>query len=289
MNASLAPAMAAAGLTPGQAPVPVLLPDPARVFAERARRLHELAPGHSLAPWLLFVARLSEAQQVAADALVATPLPAPENGIGEAWKTTLSGLLKRLSGEVPSAARSAMQALAVASDAELDGLAAAVTGLAPAPQQLAALPFVAAALQVHWTRLAADRGLGDKAQAVAGNLCPVCGSHPVAGQIMVAGEASGMRYLACGMCHTRWHYVRAKCTVCAADHPVEYRSIEGGDDQVRAETCTQCHAYLKVFFPGKQSSPEPTADDLASLALDLLLDEEGYQRAGVNLFMLAAG
>ena len=35
----------------------------------------------------------------------------------------------------------------------------------------------------------------------------------------------------------------------------------------------------------KNRAVDPIADDLASLALDILLDEAGYQRSGPNLLL----
>jgi FdhE protein len=39
-----------------------VLPDPASLFAQRARRLAVLAPGHQLEPYLRFVAAATQAQ-----------------------------------------------------------------------------------------------------------------------------------------------------------------------------------------------------------------------------------
>ena len=40
----------------------LIVPDPSRVFLERARRFAALAKGHSLADWLSFLGRLTQAQ-----------------------------------------------------------------------------------------------------------------------------------------------------------------------------------------------------------------------------------
>jgi FdhE protein len=50
----------------------------------------------------------------------------------------------------------------------------------------------------------------------------------------------------------------------------------------RAETCDDCHTYRKVFNQEHDYNVEPLADDLASLMLDLLVGEAGYQRASGN-------
>jgi FdhE protein len=34
---------------------------------------------------------------------------------------------------------------------------------------------------------------------------------------------------------------------------------------------------------------DPVADDLASIALDMLVDEAGFERAGPNLLLIGAG
>jgi FdhE protein len=51
---------------------------------------------------------------------------------------------------------------------------------------------------------------------------------------------------------------------------------------VRAETCEQCHGYRKILYQEKDPNAEPVADDVASIALDMLLAEQGYRRASGN-------
>jgi FdhE protein len=51
----------------------------------------------------------------------------------------------------------------------------------------------------------------------------------------------------------------------------------------RAEACDECKSYLKIFYQEKDPAVDPVADDLASLALDVLVDERGYGRSGPNL------
>jgi FdhE protein len=51
---------------------------------------------------------------------------------------------------------------------------------------------------------------------------------------------------------------------------------------VRAETCEQCRGYRKIMYQEHDTGVDPVADDLASLALDLLLGEQGYHRASGN-------
>jgi FdhE protein len=77
----------------------------------------------------------------------------------------------------------------------------------------------------------------------------------------------------------------------AAGKDIAYRALADVDGDsgeavresaVRAETCDHCHSYRKILYLEKDPSLEPVADDLGTLALDLLLAEEGYARASQN-------
>ncbi len=55
---------------------------------------------------------------------------------------------------------------------------------------------------------------------------------------------------------------------------------------VEAETCDECGSYLKIVRMERNAEVEPVADDLATVTLDLLVAEAGFQRHGVNLMLL---
>ena len=76
--------------------------------------------------------------------------------------------------------------------------------------------------------------------------------------------------------------VRITCSHCLTNEGITYHSIEGGSDAVRAETCGKCHTYRKILYQEKDTDVEPVADDLSSLALDLLMTEEGFHRGSGN-------
>ena len=76
--------------------------------------------------------------------------------------------------------------------------------------------------------------------------------------------------------------MRVTCSHCQDTKGIVYQSIEGGSEAIRAECCGTCRAYRKIFYQEKDVGVEPVADDLASLALDLLLSEAGYHRASGN-------
>jgi FdhE protein len=76
--------------------------------------------------------------------------------------------------------------------------------------------------------------------------------------------------------------VRVKCSHCQTTAGISYQSVEGGSRAIRAECCDTCRTYRKILYQEEDADVEPVADDLASLALDLLLSEEGYHRATAN-------
>ena len=80
-----------------------------------------------------------------------------------------------------------------------------------------------------------------------------------------------------------WITIRVKCSSCAATKNISYLYVDGANDAIRAECCDDCKRYLKVLYLEKDPAMEPIADDLASLALDLLVDEQGYRRLAPNL------
>ena len=113
-----------------------------------------------------------------------------------------------------------------------------------------------------------------------------------------AGASHGQRYLHCSLCNLQWHLARIKCPNCLSGQSLAYQSLDaaGSDAEdggqraagaaLQAETCDDCGSYLKIVHTDRDPFVEPGADDLASVTLDLLVSEAGYQRHGVNLMLL---
>jgi FdhE protein len=151
--------------------------------------------------------------------------------------------------------------------------------------------FIMAALQVHGAALAAGF-VAEKVNALdTPGICPLCGTLPVASMVCAQPPYSGYRYLHCALCATEWHMVRVQCTQCGASgKDIAYQSAtsstadgpDAGAAAVRAETCEQCRGYCKILYQEKDPGVEPVADDIASVALDLLLGEAGYHRTRSN-------
>jgi FdhE protein len=286
--------------------IPQFRPVAPDVFQERAERFAALAPGHSLEAYLRFTAALSRAQAEVLRDLPAAPLPDPQrleqcraHGLpplsadghrrDPAWQQGLRTLLGVLDVScMPAQARSVLDALHAASADALESAADNLLAGAFAEVDAGQAPFVAAALQVYWVSMAASLGEAGFSPQMQYGLCPVCGSYPVASVVRIGGAQQGLRYLVCSLCASEWHAVRVKCSACASTKGISYLAIEGGSDAVKAEVCDECKTYLKIFYLEKNTQLVPAADDLATLALDMLVDEQGYNRVGPNL-LLAVG
>ena len=297
-------------LEPGQIPQAsgdtprVLAPDAKDVFAHRARRFAHLADGHPLGDYLRFMGRLAQAQQKALGAMPAVPVPddaarsqSRQHGMplvpaqswkrDPAWRTVLRAILDEVGPAASETAAATLKAIGTLEDAALDGLAERVLRTELYGEQADKLPFVAAALQVYWTKLAAQLGSAALQPLDVPGVCPCCGALPSVSVIGASPEVPGLRYLHCSLCNTAWHMTRAQCTACdAGESAVAYQHIEGDKGLVQAETCDVCKSYLKLVRRDKDASADPVADDLATLALDILVDESGFSRSGPNLLLV---
>jgi FdhE protein len=275
------------------------LPDRTSVFLRRAQRLRALAQhglGHSIGEYLRVMAALADTQHTALATLeVASPgsaapathrLPAEAAGLQRdaRWQGILAALCEPIAGgsEFPAGVREICARLRASGVQELENQAEALLGNDARARDAAAAPFVMASLQVCWTSRAAALSAEGVADPGIPGICPVCGTLPVASVVRVDRGSQGYRYLHCPLCATEWHMVRVTCSQCQATNGITYHSIEGGSQALRAESCDSCRCYRKIFYQEKDMDVEPVADDLASLALDLLMSEAGYHRASGN-------
>jgi FdhE protein len=203
-----------------------------------------------------------------------------------AFDATFERLLSLAVGlDMPETARAALKRTRSADAPARDVMVREVLADSIPVEQLADHLFVAAALQVHFARQA-ERLDGAQLVPVGDGACPACGGPPVASTVVGWRGAHGTRFCACSLCSTLWNYVRIKCTLCGSTAGISYQQIEGGSEEVRAETCETCHGYVKILQQLKNPALDPVADDVASLALDLLVRELGYRRGAVNHFLL---
>jgi FdhE protein len=284
----------------------VVLPSGADRFGERAQRLEALAHGHAMGDYLRLLAVVVRAQEaafaargaaeVAAAPLAASrdygmpPLSAQGHARGAAWRADLADILASLRGRVVNGPAAAVAAVAALPAPDLEALADRILAGTTLDSDAPAVPFVGAALQVYFARLAASLDAADVARCDVATICPVCASRPAASVVRIGADRQNLRYLACALCSTEWHLTRVKCSSCEAEKGLKYLSIEtagrGPERSVaRAEACDECKTYLKIFYQEHDAQVEPLADDLATLALDLLVDADGYARSGPNLLL----
>jgi FdhE protein len=279
------------------------LPDRDRVFSMRAERLRELsesgAIGHAIGDYLRLMAAVADAQQAALATFQAT-LPNAEQ-IAHArtygmplihatewprekhWQNVLIHVCDAVMAlqELPESVRLVCDRLSRSQPEQME-MAADELLTAHSVADVAAAPFLMAALQVYWVNLASRLAAEDVANLDVPGVCPMCGTLPVASVVRIDPRSQGFRYLHCALCATEWHLVRVTCSHCQGTKGIDYRSIEGGSDAIRAECCESCRTYRKISYQEKDSGVEPVADDLASVALDLLLSQAGYRRASGN-------
>jgi FdhE protein len=281
----------------------VRLPDPATVFTTRAERFEALAEGHQLGAYLRFLGRLSDCQHRLQDGLPDPDMPAEDvrsrarehamppldrgHFTSDAALDATFDRLFALTAEIdmPDSARAALLRVGAADAGARDEMVRSVLADSIPVEAFAEHVFIAAALQVHFTRLAA-RLDGKSLVPVGDGACPSCGGAPVASAIVGWQGAHGARFCTCSLCATQWHVVRVKCVLCGSTEGIAYQELDGGNTNVKAETCEMCHGYVKILHQHKDEALEPVADDVASLGLDILLREGGYKRGAINPFLL---
>ncbi len=297
------------------------LPVRASVFADRQLRLRQLAAAHPMRDYLLFIAELAQAQhevlqdyatvavpcaddlQAAATALK-PPLPAfcwPRDSV---WRDQLRRLLDVLLTKLPPGpARDTASRILASPDNWLDMQADHLLRRTTLGLDLATAPLIGAGLQSYFTHLVLQTAQAHGEQVFgrtdSGTQCPCCGSVPTASVTRIGADESGFRYLHCALCSTQWHYVRIKCSHCESTNGIHFDELEiqpesglsrpatgARPGSVRTECCDTCGHYLKQVGMEKDPDVEPVADDLASIALDLLVSEAGFERSGHNLMLL---
>jgi FdhE protein len=295
-------------LEPGQIEAPAgeirfLIPPGRDLFARRAERFRHLSQDHPLGDYLAFLATVADAQQEALNQLPALPQPDPVESAhcrthgmpllsarswsrNPVWRQALATIFHQIvATSLPPAAAATLSGLLQASETRLEKIADSILAGDPDGISPGELPFVAAALQVYWVQMASvleEQAVGRPEQ---GGLCPVCGSHPIAGLVRSGGAEQGLRYLCCSLCASQWHMVRIKCSSCESTRGINHYILEGSNGAIKAESCDDCNSYLKLMYLEKDGQMEAMADDLVTLLLDMLMHEEGRSRNGPNLFL----
>lgn len=283
--------------------------DRASIFRVRAGRLRALAEGHAMGDYLRFIARIADAQQRLLDSMPPVALPSPEtlatcieHGMPPVnvqthlrdplWRDGVRHIARELAESSEGLQREVAVRVEGARDDFYEAQASKLTAGITMGLDVAAAPIIAAGLQVYFTHLVLSIGALSIGRSDAATLCPCCASRPTASVIRIGGSSAGYRFLHCSLCSAQWHYVRVKCAHCESTKGIAYLSLEGPDGirskAVNVETCDECGEYLKQCSMERDPHVEPVADDLATLALDLLVSDTGKVSCGVN-YMLVHG
>jgi FdhE protein len=113
--------------------------------------------------------------------------------------------------------------------------------------------------------------------------CPICGGLPAIAALV--GE-EGKREALCSFCGHFWQLPRLQCPFCRTEKQEDIRYFYGeGEDLYRVYVCEQCKGYVKVVDTRETGDPRGLAvDDVVTTHLDLLAEDEGYQRKAPRLW-----
>ncbi|OSM99105.1 MULTISPECIES: formate dehydrogenase accessory protein FdhE [Lonsdalea] len=269
------------------------------LYSGRAERLRQLADNHPLGDYLTFAAQVVEAQQhvqhdhprlldvtrIRQDAGGRPPLDAAHFQRDAHWLTLLQALIEELKPQMSGQILSALENLEKMSVPEKEALADKLFSQSFCPESNDKAPFVWAALSIYWAQMASQLpaevlpSLGEHRQ-----FCPVCGSIPVSAVVHMDDE-NGLRYLHCNLCETEWHMARVICSNCEQSDHLSYWSLDDELASNQTESCGDCGTYIKLLYQERDCRVEAVADDLASLILDIRMEDEGFFRSSINPFL----
>ena len=110
--------------------------------------------------------------------------------------------------------------------------------------------------------------------------CPVCGS---VAQMSRLEKDVGKKILCCQLCGSEWRYMRIKCPFCCSEEQKKLKFLEEEKGPYRIDFCEKCKRYIKTLDERKGGYDRgeiiPEVEDIATIYLDMLAEEEGYERS----------
>lgn len=280
---------------------PFFIAPGANIFAQRAERFDELAQ-EDKSDWSIYLsllAHLSRTQQTLMDTNTFVLPENAEKGIlprangdylPEELHSVVQAIVDEMKIRLPEKRRASLERLLALSPTDFAALSQRILSQNAHPDDQFAHIWLFAAVQVIWTSWA--KTLTDEVVLTRDHreTCPCCGHEAVASMVLNGGDLHLLRYQHCPVCNSRWNMLRAKCTFCGDQSAISHEKIDVEEPSVfkgaRAECCGQCGHYRKLFLQTEQVNADPIADDLASLALDILVGEKGITRGGKNPFWM---
>jgi FdhE protein len=116
--------------------------------------------------------------------------------------------------------------------------------------------------------------------------CPFCKRKPSVGILRPMGDG-GLRSLVCSFCLAEWEFRRIVCPGCGEE---DYKKLPVYTAEelkhVRAEACESCRTYIKTVDMTTGGLVEPLVDEMASIPLDVWVQEQGYAKLQQNVLQL---
>jgi formate dehydrogenase accessory protein FdhE len=146
--------------------------------------------------------------------------------------------------------------------------------------------FVAEAVLQPFAEFWAADTTGPSTAGADATRCRRCGGRAVVGTLREVGHGAG-RGLQCGLCASQWTIPRVVCPACGETRVDALPVFRDGDlPAVRLDACDTCRVYIKTVDLTIDGRLDPIVDDLATPALDLWAEGEGYHRLRPNLLRL---
>jgi len=107
--------------------------------------------------------------------------------------------------------------------------------------------------------------------------CPLCGSLPL---ISLLRDKEGKRFGVCTFCGHEHRLRRIACAYCDEGDQNKLKLFRVAEyPGMRVDVCETCNMYIKTLdFRGLDQPLLPALDDMASVALDVLAQQQGYKR-----------
>ncbi len=116
--------------------------------------------------------------------------------------------------------------------------------------------------------------------------CPFCKRKPGVGILRPLGDG-GLRSMVCSLCLAEWEFRRIVCPGCGEE---DYKKLPVYTAEelkhVRAEACESCRTYIKTVDMTTSGLAEPLVDEMASIPLDVWVQEQGYAKLQRNVLQL---
>ncbi len=115
--------------------------------------------------------------------------------------------------------------------------------------------------------------------------CPYCGGAPLLSYLK---EKEGRRVHACSQCLALYRTPRIQCPICLEDKQKKLNYFTSDTDkECQICHCKSCNNYTKIIDYREYADfkPLPLLDDLASITLDIICEQQKFQKPVLSLWL----